>query len=391
MAKAKLTKRTVESIAPGPRDVIVWDTDLPGFHLKVSPQGRRKYFLYYRTKAGRQRKPAVGVHGQITAEQARTIARLWSLEVANGEDPSKSRQESRRALTVADLCDRFIEEYSRLHHKATTHANYKRQIRAIIKPRIGSKKITDVSRDDIQRIHYQMRASPYQANRLLQLISKLFNLAERWELRPDYTNPARRIERYKEHARDRFLSAAELERLACVLREVEQECSELPSVVPALRLLVATGCRLSEILTMRWDRIDFERRRINLSDSKTGAKRVYLNAVAYDALVALREEQIDEGDFVLPGEIDGAPIINLQKPWRRIRERAGLVGVRIHDLRHTFASIAAGLGEGLPVIGKLLGHTQAQTTLRYAHLADNPMEIASNKIGDALKSFSVQR
>lgn len=389
MTKQKLTKRTVESIVATTRDLVVWDTELPGFHVRVSPNGKRKYFLYYRTKGGRQRKPAIGTHGQITADQARDIARLWSLQVANGQDPSKTRQDGRSAPTVDDLCTRFITEYSSLHHKPKTHATYKDQVRRIVRPRIGRMKVSDVCRDDIQRLHYQMRATPYQANRVLQVLSKMFNMAEGWGWRADYTNPARRIQKYKERARERYLSSEELDRLANVLKEVEQECSELPSVVPALRLLIATGCRLSEILTLRWSYIDFERRQINLSDSKTGAKRVHLNAIAHDALLAIQDEIVDDVcEFVLPGELGDAPLVNLEKPWRRIRTRAGIPDVRIHDLRHTFASIAAGLGESLPVIGRLLGHTQAQTTLRYAHIADNPLRAASEKVGRALSAFA---
>jgi len=191
------------------------------------------------------------------------------------------------------------------------------------------------------------------------------------------------VEKFREHKRERYLTTEELSRLSATLTSLDETRTELPSVIAAIRLLIATGCRMSEILTLRWDFVNFERRRFELPDSKTGAKRLPLNGLALEILS--RIERGPDNPYVIVGAKDGEHLVNLEKPWRRIRKLAGLKDVRIHDLRHTFASLAAGLGEGLPMIGKLLGHTQAQTTHRYAHLADDPVVAASDRIGSAIE------
>jgi integrase len=223
-----------------------------------------------------------------------------------------------------------------------------------------------------------MRHIPYDANRCLEIISKMFNLAEMWGLRPDGTNPRKHIKKYPEEKRERFLSAAELRRVGEVLREMEQEGVELASAIAAVRLLMLTGCRLGEIMRLKWKYVDFAGRALRLPDSKTGAKVVYLGQPALDVLAAI--ERIEDNPWVITGTLPGAPLYDLQPFWQRVRARAGLKDVRIHDLRHTFASTAVATGQGLPLIGKLLGHTQVQTTARYAHLAADPVKSAANQV-----------
>ncbi len=227
-----------------------------------------------------------------------------------------------------------------------------------------------------------LRETPYQANRMLALLSKMMQLSEKWGLRPDGSNPCRHVERFKETKRERYLSAIELARLGDVLTERERMAMETPSVIAAVRLLILTGCRLSEILTLRWEHVDFIGACLRLPDSKTGAKIVHLNAPALAVLAAI--ERKDTLPWVIVGEKPEAHWVNLQKPWRRIRTAAGVPDVRLHDLRHSFASVAVGLGEGLAMIGKLLGHTQTQTTARYAHLASDPVKAATERVGAAL-------
>ena len=194
--------------------------------------------------------------------------------------------------------------------------------------------------------------------------------------------PTRRVARFAEARRERFLSADELARLGAVLAEAERSATESPAVVAAVRLLIFTGGRLGEILTLQWPHVDFEASCLRLADSKTGAKVVHLNAPAAAVLAALPRD--DGSPWVIPGAKAGAHLVNLQKPWRRIRSKAGLDGVRLHDLRHSFASAAVRLGEGLPMIGKLLGHSQVQTTARYAHLAADPVKAATERVGAAI-------
>ena len=224
-----------------------------------------------------------------------------------------------------------------------------------------------------------MRDKPYQANRVLALLSKFFNWCEKHGYRPDSSNPCRHIEKFKEQRRERFLSPLELARLGEALTEAETNDTTSPYVIAALRLLVLTGARLSEILTLKWSYVDYENNLLRLPDSKTGAKVIYVNAPALQILSDL--PRLEGNPFVICGKREGARLINPQKPWRRIRKAAGLDDVRIHDLRHSFASVAAGSGQSLPVIGALLGHTQPQTTARYAHLAADPLRAASDAIG----------
>jgi len=234
----------------------------------------------------------------------------------------------------------------------------------------------------VGRLHHSLRETPYQANLALALLSKMFNLAERWGLRPDGSNPGRHVERFKEHKRERFLSTAELACLGKVLTEAERYEVEPPGAIAAIRLLLFTGCRLSEILTLRWQEVDFERACLRLADSKTGAKVVHLNGPALEVLAGLERE---EGNpYVILGGKPGAYLNDLEAPWQRIREGAGLPDVRLHDLRHSFASVGAGARLGLIMIGKLLGHTQAATTARYSHLDADPVKQASEVIGQRI-------
>ena len=257
MPKLKLTKRGVEAHQPGPKNIILWDTELKGFGCKVTPTGKRIYFCYYRTRTGSQRRPTIGRHGAVTAEQARDIARRWLAEVAAGGDPSCSRQSARNAPTMALLCERFLREHSEIRNKPGTIYNYRRIIDRFILPALGSKKVADVTRTDIDRLHHSLRSTPYQANRVLGLLSKVLNLAERWDLRPDGSNPTRHVEKFRERKRERYLSGEEMMRLAGVLVETERRGTESPEVLAAIKLLIFTGCRLSEILTLHWDWINF--------------------------------------------------------------------------------------------------------------------------------------
>ena len=223
------------------------------------------------------------------------------------------------------------------------------------------------------KLHFDLRDKPYQANRTLGVLSKMFSLAEIWGLRPDGSNPCRHVKRYKESKRERFLSPEETGRLGEVLAEAE---SEMPSAVAAFRLLLLTGCRLSEIQFLRWEYVRDDC--IELPDAKTGGRVVPLGPEARAVLAALPRE--DDNPWVIRGRLPGSHITDLQRPWRRIRERADLDDVRIHDLRHSYASRALALGESLTMIGKLLGHTQVQTTARYAHLARDSIQTAAARV-----------
>jgi integrase len=377
----KLTKRIVEAAEVKTAEYMLWDGELPGFGVRVMPSGRRSYMVQYR--AGRRsRRMALGPHGVLTADQARSMAVQVLAEVRTGSDPAGVRKERREALTVAELAERFDKEHIAVHLKESTAKEYRRNLRRFILPVLGRHRVADVTRADVAKFHHDLRHIPYQANRNLEILSKMFNLAEMWGLRPDGSNPRRHIRKYPEQKRERFLSAGELRRLGDVLGEMEAERLELPPAIAAVRLLVLTGCRLNEIMKLRWEHVDLAESVLRLPDSKTGAKVVHLGQAAVDVLRQVERQPFNP--FVIAGTCAGKPLADLQPFWQRLRSRAGLKDVRLHDLRHTFASVAVASGQGLPMIGKLLGHSQVQTTARYAHLAGDPVRAAANDVSDAV-------
>jgi integrase len=320
----------------------------------------------------------LGRFGAITPDQARGLALEALAKLRKDIDPQVEKREKRTALTVRELADRFDEEHITVHLKASTAKEYRRNLKLFILPAIGHLRIIDVTRADIAKYHHDWRHRPYQANRNLEIISKMFNLAELWGLRPDGTNPRRHLKKYPEKKRERYFSEGELQAIGRVLGEMEEERIELPSAIAAVRLLLFTGCRLSEIMTLRWEHVDLKAKVLRLPDSKTGAKEVHLGEAAVDVLAAI--ERLADNPFVIAGRNPGAHLTDLQPFWQRVRGRAGLKNARIHDLRHTFASVAVSHGQSLPMIGKLLGHTQVQTTARYAHLAKQPVLRAANDV-----------
>jgi len=375
----KINKRTVDAIQPGVRDLISWDADLGGFGVRCRVSGAKVYVLKYR-HLGRQRWFTIGQHGAAwTPELARREAKRLLGEVAAGRDPAQSRDTGKAAPTVNKLIDQFLSEHVDTKRKSRTSVEYKRLFDKLIRPVIGRYRIEAVTRSEIAKLHHDLRGTPYQANRVLAVLSKLFNWAERYGYRPDGSNPCRHVEKFKEEKRERFLSAAEMSRLGMVLAKAERDGLEMSSVIHAIRLLIFSGARLTEILTLKWSDVDFERGCLQLSDSKTGAKVIHLNAPALELLASV--QSVEGNPHVITGRLTGAHLVNLEKPWRRIRAAAGLNDVRLHDLRHSFASVGAAAGYGLPVIGALLGHTQAATTHRYAHLAADPLKQASDAIG----------
>jgi len=374
----RLTKREVDRIEASNVERVYWDETLKGFGLRVWPSGRKVFFVKCRIK-GRQRRLTLGA---IAPEKARRKAARILGEAKDGGDPAREHDQARLAPTVKGLGERFLKEHVPVHCKPSTAAEYKRSVELFINPRIGTRRTTDIERKDIAELHHELRDTPYQANRTLGVLSKMFNLAEVWGLRPDGSNPCRHVKKYPEQKRERFLSQAEFARLGEVLREVEADGSETLSAVNAIRLLMLTGCRLGEIMTLEWDHVYLRRRELRLPDSKTGAKIVHFGKVAADVLKGI--ERLEDNPYVITGKKPGGRLTDLQHPWRRIRAKAGLDDVRIHDLRHSYASGALALGEGLPMIGKLLGHTQVQTTARYAHLAEDPVKTAASRVSDTI-------
>jgi integrase len=381
VSTAHITKRVVDEAQANTRDTFLWDDELSGFALKVTPAGRKVYLVQYRLggRKGRTRRVTIGRHGELTPTAARSEAKRLLGEIALGHDPASDRDKSKADKSLTVVLDQFMAEHVKSKRKASTAREYQRIAKLYVVPRLGRRPISAIQRQDIAKLHHELADKPYQANRTLALLSKFFNWTEKHGLRPDGSNPCRHLEKYRESRRERFLSDAELARLGGALQKVENEKSATPWAIAAVRLLAFTGARLSEILTLEWEHVNAELGLLILPDSKTGRKVIHLSPPALATLQAI--PRLEANPFVICGERPRRHLVNLQKPWRRIRAVANLDDVRLHDLRHSFASVSAASGYSLVLIGKLLGHSQPATTARYAHLANDPVKAASDAVG----------
>jgi integrase len=347
--------------------------------------------------------------GDVSPDQARKLAKAKRSAVVLGADPAAEKAAARRADTLRQAAEAFLREHVEAKRKPSTALSYRGILDRHVLPHLGSRKAADVTAADLARLHRKMVGYQYQANRMIAVVGSLYTFARKQRIvSPAFVNPARDVERYRERRRERFLSSDELARLGDAIREAEtlglpyevDETSPTAKHAPkgnkrranlsplgphagaALRLLLFTGARLREILHLKWEHVDAECGVLLLRESKTGQKAIVLNAPALAVLANVPRI----GCYVIAGQSAGSknekPRADLKAPWKAVRKRARLAGVRIHDLRHTHASIGAGAGLGLPIIGKLLGHTQPATTHRYAHLDADPLRKASNVIGN---------
>jgi len=377
MTVAKITLNVVKTLQPGS---VVWDRDVKGFGIRRQRQAI-KYILKSRIR-GKDHWFTIGPHGAPwTPDTARQEAKRMLGEIAAGRNLAAVREQQRSVFTFTEVVDRFLEEHGKKVERRTV-TEYERLLRRHAVPALGDRPIDTIDRAAVAKLHHSLAATPRQANLLLSVLSKLMGWAAKRGLLPSEANPCRGIDRYKENRRERFLSAAELSSLGEALRDAEREKTFSPYAIAAIRLLLLTGARLSEILTLKWDYVDPDNRHLRLPRSKTGPKSIYLTTAVADILQAL--PRMKGNPFVIVGDMVGAHFVNLQKPWDRIRARAGLDDVRLHDLRHSYASVGATSGLSLLFVGKLLGHTQASTTQRYAHLAENPVRQAGERISEAI-------
>lgn len=380
---ANITKRLVDSLIPKEKDYIVWDDNIKGFGIKVTPKGKKSYLFKYLSKDKVQRRPAIGIHGNITCEQAREIAKEWAYKASKGDDPAIAKSNKPgSSITIKDVCKRYMRDYAPVYKKPRSAYNDGQNIKNHIIPKLGHISIADIEKHHVQALHLELKDTPTLANHVRGILSKMLNLAEEWELRPEGSNPVRFIKKYPSKTRERYLTSREIMHLSNVLDKAYEERRETPHVVALFKLLLLTGARLSEIMNARWEWVDFERKALALPDSKTGKKNIRLSNKALALLQAL--PRVEGNPYVIAGKTEGQPLKDPKKPWKRICKAADLEGVRIHDLRHTFASKCVENGISLQVAGELLGHSNAKTTERYAHLVEDHIREATEHVGKKL-------
>lgn len=372
----KLTKKYVESIKPHTSDeLLIWDCEIKGFGLRVYPTGRRTYFVQYRNEFQRTRRKKIGVHGHVTAEEAREMAKSLLGDVAKGSDPSQETRLRKTRPSVSDLAHEYLEVHAKTNKRPKSYWEDQQMLENIILKRWADKKVEEITTQDVQYLHHDLRKTPYMANRVRALLSKMFNIAIHWKWRVD--NPVIGVSKYQEQKRNRWLNEDELEKLWGALKTYPNQ-----NVARAIWLLVLTGSRRNEVLRATWDHFDLEKGTWTKPAHTTKQNRMEhlpLSSQAIELLKGMRKTANDQ--FLFPGKVAGQPLQDIKKAWNTIRNRAGLPNVRLHDLRHTHASHLVSSGLSLSIVGKLLGHTQTSTTQRYAHLADAPLRQAAELFG----------
>jgi integrase len=400
--KAKITIRVVEALKPGET---IADAALPGFMVRRQKGDARIYFIRKAHNSVRHFQ-TIGEHGVgWTESAARAEAQILLGGIKKGETPAAIRLKAKGAPTLEACIRTFIDQRRNVTKDGTLY-NYECFLRNYIsstsddsrtQQRLGPLRIDQITRAQLSALHRSLQDKPRAANHLLAMLSVVFEEARKARLiAKDAENPTQNIKRYKERKRERFLTADEITRIGEAFKEVERHGTD-QFAIAAIRLLILTGCRKNEILKARWSWVDLDRGFLNLPDSKSGAKTVYLGPPAIDLLRAL--PRIVGNQFVFPGRNEGDHFKALQHVWERVRVIAKLEPmqlpngkiehVRLHDLRHSFASIAVSGGASLPMIGKLFGHSQWATTQRYAHLADDPLrrvnDLAASQAAAALQ------
>jgi len=420
MSSDRLTKSVVDKLEPRDADYFVWCGKLTGFGVRVRPSGRKSFVVQFRTggRGSQARRKSLGQYGVVTVDQARKVAETYLASASLGNDLVGDEKRVRAEVTVSQLCDEYIQQGMTTNKESTIKTDIGR-INGHIRPLMGKKKISAVTRQDIERLLNDIakgktakdtktlkgrsivKGGKSAATRSVRLLGGIFTYA----VNHGYldSNPCTGVKVFKGGTKDRFLTKDEIAQLLQVLEEAETvglpwtlrddaETKHRPKqenmrevlsahVTGAVRLLLLTGCRLREILHLRWEDVDFGRGLLHLPDSKTGRKTIYLSDVAVEVLREIPRVSV----YVIAGSQTNKPRSDLKRPWQRITAHARLENLRLHDLRHTFASIAIGENMSLYMVGKLLGHKSPETTARYAHLARDPMQRGINQIGELIR------
>ena len=376
----KIGKRSVDALKPGERDEFLWDTELKGFGVKCTPKGRKVYIVQYQV-GGRGtplRRMTIGRHGSPwTPDKARAEAERLLAQVKLGADPAGENAKRRKEPTIAEVADRYVDEHVAQHNRPSTAAEVRRIVEKRIKPVLGNVKVSALTRAQLKEWHYSMRETPYEANRAIAYCSKMLSLAAyEWELRPD--NPSKGIQRFREPKRERYFSDDELRRIGAVLAKAEADNSALPGCINAVRLLATTGVRLGELLSLKWNSIDFEGGSIRLIEAKAGTRTVPLGAPSLALLNSIERT----GDYVVHGPDPSKPLSpnTFRHLWNRLRVQAGIPDGRPHDLRHTAGTYAAQAGYNAFLVRDFLGHKTIAMTNRYVERAADPARATADAV-----------
>ncbi len=414
----RVTKKTLPEFGPKDQLYTVPDAVVPGLELRVSKDGTKSFSLRYRLPGDRRvRRIRCGSVGEVTLDEARKLAQRYKAMAAQGEDPAAPQRQRREAPDVRELGAAFLDDCA-IRLKPTTVRGYRQMWRAHIERAMGTKKVPEVTQADVAALHRKMHATPYAANRVLALLSSFFNYAEREGLRGRHTNPAEGIKPYKEAEREAFLTDEQIRALWDAIAAAEEgglrgarprksapgrtakhspkqttgrsvahgyTVPAYPVATDAIRLVCLTGWRESEVLTLEWTAVDVGRKCAFLSDTKTDKSVRPLSDSALAVIERQRARSAGKSKYVFPSSRDvSMPLSDISRLWNNIRNHAGLSHVRMHDLRHTVASLLANEGASLHEIAAVLGHKDTATTRRYAHLRDQTMIERANQVASRI-------
>jgi integrase len=399
MARGRIAKRTVEALTPAEKEYTFWDRDLTGFGVRVRPSGAMSFVAVYRT-GGRNtplRRVTIGSTRKIEAEKAREEAKVIIRQAELGHDRAAEKAKARAEMTIAKLCDQYMAEGCETK-KASTLVTDQGRIERHIKPLLGKKRVSELTRRDVEKFMLDLangktatdertkargraivRGGRGTATRTVGLLGGIMSFAVSRDLRND--NPVRGVKRFADKKGEKFLSGTDFGNLGRALADLEAEGAN-PSAIAIIRLLATTGARKGEIVSLRWSEVDMERGFLRLGDSKTGAKAIPIGAPALQVIECV--ERVGDSPFVFPASKGAGHFQGVERVWRKVRQAAGLPELRLHDLRHSFASVGLARGSTLPIIGAILGHADVKTTSRYAHLADDPVKQAADAISKSV-------
>ena len=406
---AKLTKRIVDGAEIRASDYIIWDEELPGFGLRVFASGKRSYVVQYRA-AGRSRRYTIGLHGVWTPETAKREAKSLLGDVAKGGNPAEDRQLDREAMTVRELCDRYLDDLDRglilgkrgRPKKATTIITDVGRIKRHIIPLLGTRKVRDLTKAEITQAMKDVMAGKTRmsektgklrgrsivrggagtAARTVSLLGGILSYAI--ELGVIDQNPAHGIRKPKDNINTRRLSEDEYRTLGEILRKIEED-GQYAVAAGMIRVLALTGCRRGEVINIRWSEVDADGSCLRLSDSKEGASVRPVGLCVLEYLETVREEDAD--GYIFPGWADDTPFGAFPRHWKKIFGETDLAGITPHVLRHSFASIANDLGFTEATIAALVGHSRGTVTSRYIHTIDTALVMAADNVAGYIQSL----